>query len=56
MSDFATYLSVYLDYLDVEKGLAKNSLSSYATDLRRFGKWLDDKPIDIDSVRRAPSS
>jgi len=52
MSDFATYLSVYLDYLDVEKGLAKNSLASYATDLRRFGKWLDDKSIDIDSVRR----
>jgi integrase/recombinase XerD len=52
MTDFATYLSVYIDYLDVERGLAKNSLTSYATDLRRFGKWLDDKSISIDSVRR----
>src|SRR5687767_895786 len=30
---FATYLPVFLDYLTVEKGLARNSLSSYATDL-----------------------
>ena len=47
---FTTYLPVYLDYLAVEKGLAKNSLSSYATDLRRFGKWLDQHALD--SVKR----
>jgi len=43
---FATYLPIYLDYLAVEKGLAKNSLASYATDLRRFGHWLGDTPLE----------
>ncbi|HJT17785.1 MAG TPA: site-specific tyrosine recombinase XerD [Thermoanaerobaculia bacterium] len=43
MKDF---LLLYLDYLAVEKGLAKNSLSSYATDLRKFSDWLDDRPLD----------
>ena len=43
MNDF---LLLYLDYLAVEKGLAKNSLASYRTDLRKFSEWLDDKPLD----------
>ena len=47
---FTTYLPIYLDYLAVEKGLAKNSLSAYATDLRRFGRWLDAHPLE--SVKR----
>ncbi len=50
---FTTYLPVYLDYLAVEKGLAKNSLSSYGTDLRRFGEWLADQSIETESVRRS---
>lgn len=37
---------LYLDYLAVEKGLAKNSLNSYATDLRKFGEWLDERPLE----------
>lgn len=49
---FVTYLPIYLDYLTVEKGLARNSLSSYATDLRQFGRYLADKGIDIESVDR----
>ncbi len=49
---FITYLPIYLDYLTVEKGLARNSLSSYATDLRQFGRYLADKGIDIESVDR----
>lgn len=49
---FVTYLPMYLDYLAVEKGLARNSLSSYATDLRRFGSYLADKEIDIEAVER----
>jgi len=43
MNDF---LLLYLDYLAVEKGLAKNSLASYRTDLTKFSEWLDDKPLD----------
>ena len=49
---FVTYLPVYLDYLTVEKGLAKNSLSSYAADLRHFGHHLADKDIAIETVER----
>ena len=49
---FTTYLPIYLDFLAVEKGLAKNSLSSYATDLRRFGHWLSDQAIDTERVER----
>ena len=49
---FITWLPIFLDYLAVEKGLAKNSLSSYATDLRRFGHWLGEQSIDLESVER----
>jgi integrase/recombinase XerD len=49
---FITFLPIYLDFLAVEKGLAKNSLSSYATDLRRFGHWLSDQSIDLERVER----
>lgn len=45
-------IDLYLDYLAVEKGLAKNSLSSYATDLRRFANYLSEKKIDLDDVER----
>lgn len=46
------FLDLYLDYLAVEKGLAKNSLASYRTDLRKFGAWLEANSIDIASVER----
>ena len=49
---FITWLPIYLDYLTVEKGLAKNSLSSYATDLRQFGRHLADKNVDLEAVDR----
>jgi integrase/recombinase XerD len=49
---FVTWLPIYIDYLTVEKGLAKNSLSSYGTDLRRFGAFLDEKKIGLESVER----
>jgi len=49
---FVTYLPIFLDYLAVEKGLAKNSLSAYGVDLRHFGHWLNDQSIDLDRVER----
>jgi integrase/recombinase XerD len=49
---FVTYLPIYLDYLAVEKGLAKNSLASYAIDLRHFGHYLDDQGLDLRNVER----
>ena len=49
---FVTYLPIFLDFLSVEKGLAKNSLASYAIDLRHFGHYLNDNAIDLESVER----
>jgi integrase/recombinase XerD len=49
---FVTYLPMFLDYLAVEKGLAKNSLASYSIDLRHFGHHLSDQQLDLDRVER----
>jgi integrase/recombinase XerD len=49
---FVTYLPIFLDYLAVEKGLAKNSLSSYAIDLRHFGVWLAGQTLALENVER----
>ncbi len=49
---FLTWRPIYLDYLAVEKGLAKNSLAAYAADLRHFGHWLADQKLDLDRVER----
>ena len=51
-SYFVTYLPIFLDYLAVEKGLAKNSLSSYRIDLRHFGHYLSDQRIELDRAER----
>lgn len=45
-------IDLYLDYLTVEKGLAKNSLSSYGADLRKFAEHLADKKIELEAVER----
>ncbi|MEO8036998.1 MAG: site-specific tyrosine recombinase XerD [Acidobacteriota bacterium] len=49
---FVTYLPIFLDYLAVEKGLAKNSLSAYRIDLRHFGHHLGERSIGIEAVER----
>jgi len=49
---FVTYLPIFLDFLSVEKGLAKNSLSAYASDLRHFGHWLADQQLELERVER----
>jgi integrase/recombinase XerD len=49
---FLTWMPMFLDYLAVEKGLAKNSLSGYAIDLRHFGHFLADHKVDTDQVER----
>ena len=51
-SPLNTYVQLYIDYLAVERGLAKNSLSSYQHDLRRFTKWLDDHDVQLEKVER----
>jgi integrase/recombinase XerD len=49
---FLTWLPIFLDYVSVEKGLAKNSISGYRTDLRHFGHWLADQEKELDTVQR----
>jgi len=49
---FVTYMPIFLDYLAVEKGLAKNSLAAYHVDLRHFGHWLTDQSMELDRVER----
>jgi integrase/recombinase XerD len=49
---FLTWLPIFLDYLSVEKGLARNSLASYGIDLRHFGHWLAEQSLEIDRVER----
>ena len=46
------YLDLYIDYLAVERGLAKNSLASYRHDLKRFTKWLDDHDVALEKCDR----
>ena len=40
----------FLTYLSVEKGLSKNTLSSYETDLRRFARFLEENGNDLASA------
>ena len=43
----------YLNFVDIEKGLADNTESSYRRDLSRYAEFLADKNIiDFDSVDR----
>jgi integrase/recombinase XerD len=42
-------VALYLDYLTIEKGLAKNSLAAYRADLRHFGQEIT---VDLDKVER----
>jgi len=43
----------FLDYLSVERGLSKNTISSYRLDLIAFANYLESKGIaKIESVRR----
>ncbi len=40
----------YLAHLKVERGLAKNTLSAYASDLARFAAWLEDRGVAIEDA------
>ena len=49
---FSRHLPLFLDYLAVEKGLARNSTSAYESDLAAFGLHLAGAGLDTDGVTR----
>lgn len=42
----------FLSYLQVEKGLARNSLESYRRDLRRLEAWADESGVAVQDLTR----
>jgi integrase/recombinase XerD len=47
------FVAEFLNYLSVEKGLSKNTISAYGTDLAGFVKYLESKGIaDLDGIKR----
>ena len=43
----------FLSYMQVEKGLARNSLESYGRDLGRLKEWADARGKEVESLTRA---
>lgn len=48
----AHVLAGFLDYLRIEKGLARLSISAYATDLRQFAEFLERRKRALLNARR----
>ena len=47
--DMEGYVTEFINYLAVERGLAQNTLESYGRDLRQFQSYLQN--IQIDSIK-----
>jgi len=45
------WISSFADYLEVECGLARNTISSYTSDLKKFAAHLDGKRKDFRSIK-----
>ncbi len=50
--DTRRLIADFLNYVRVEKRLARNTAAAYGRDLRRFGAWLSSKGLEARSVRR----
>lgn len=45
-------LAAFLDYLRIEKGLARLSINAYTTDIRQFGEFLEQRKSLLLNARR----
>ena len=45
----------FLGYLEFERGLSRNTLEAYRTDLLQFGRWLAEHDLRADTVTGAKS-
>lgn len=45
-------ISAFLNYIKVEKGLAANTISAYAHDLRKFAKFATQRKLSLAEVSR----
>lgn len=43
MADYKTYVTLFMEYLSVEKGLSDNTLASYELDLKKYFTFLKKK-------------
>src|SRR5687767_15967293 len=43
----------FLGYLEFERGLSRNTLEAYRTDLLQFGRWLDEHDLSAATVTGA---
>src|SRR5579862_7858625 len=49
----------FLGYLELERGLSRNTLEAYRSDLQQFGDFLDRRdldPLDVRTVDRAAAA
>ena len=46
----------FLGYLEFERGLSRNTLEAYRTDLLQFGRWLAEHELSADTVTGAQVS
>ncbi len=46
----------FLGYLEFERGLSRNTLEAYRTDLLQFGRWLAEHDLSADTVTGAQVS
>jgi integrase/recombinase XerD len=47
---FEHMLLEFLAYLELERGLSRNTLNAYRTDLLQYGAWLDSRGLDAVEV------
>ena len=45
-------LTMFIDFLAIERGLAKNTLSAYRSDLKEFFDFIKEKNIQIEELKK----